>query len=48
MCANNMISSDEKFNTDIIEKYNNEIQQKRIESSMIEIIENLEKLYFDI
>ena len=48
MCANSIITSNEGLDPNIVEKYNNEIQQKRIESSMDEIIENLEKLYFDI
>lgn len=45
MCANEMLMPNEEFNQSIIEKYNDEIQRKRIESSMDEIIENLEKLY---
>lgn len=45
MCANGMLLPNEEFNQGIVEKYNNEIQKKRIEDSMIEIIENLEKLY---
>ena len=48
MCANEMLMPNEEYDEAIIDKYNDEIQQARIESSMAEIIENLEKLYFDI
>ena len=44
MCANGMLMPNEEFDEKIVEKYNDEIQQQRIESSMAEIIENLEKL----
>lgn len=46
MCANGMIMPDKEFDQSIVEKYNNQIQKERIESSIVEIIENLEKLYF--
>lgn len=45
MCASGMLMPNEGIDEKIVEKYNDEIQQKRIESSMAEIIENLEKLY---
>jgi len=45
MCAKEMLMPNEEIDEKIVEKYNDEIQQKRIESSMTEIIENLEKLY---
>jgi len=48
MCANGIVMPNEEFDQSIVEKYNDRTQQKRIESSMAEIIENLEKLYFDI
>lgn len=46
MCANEMLMPIEEIDENIVEKYNDELQQERIESSMIDIIENLEKLYF--
>lgn len=46
MCANEMLMPIEEIDENIIEKYNDEVQQERIESSMTDIIENLEKLYF--
>ncbi len=45
MCANEMLMSNEEFDPSIVVKYNDKVQQERIESSMAEIIENLEKLY---
>ena len=48
MCTNGILMPNEEFDPSIVEKYNDESQQERIESSMAEIIENLEKLYFDI
>ena len=46
MCADCVLVQNEEFDENIVEKYNSEFQQKRIESSMIDIVENLEKLYF--
>lgn len=46
MCANEMLMPIEEIDGNIVEKYNDEFQQERIESSMADIIENLEKLYF--
>jgi len=46
MCANEMLMPIEVIDDNIVEKYNDDVQQKRIESSMADIIENLEKLYF--
>ncbi|MBO6181615.1 hypothetical protein J6O86_08020 [bacterium] len=46
MCANEMLMPIEEIDENIVEKYNDDVQQKRIESSMADIIENLEKLYF--
>lgn len=46
MCTNNPVISDKVFDEDIIDKFNSNLEQERIEFSMIEIIENLEKLYF--
>ncbi|MBR1618386.1 hypothetical protein IJ674_00660 [bacterium] len=46
MCANEMLMPIEEIDENIVEKYNDELQQERIESSMVDIIENLEKLYF--
>lgn len=46
MCANEMLMPIEEIDENIVEKYNDEVQQERIESSMADIIENLEKLYF--
>ena len=41
-----VLVQNEELDVNIVEKYNSEFQQKRIESSMIFIVENLEKLYF--
>jgi hypothetical protein len=41
-----VLVQNEELDVNIVEKYNSEFQQKRIESSMIDIVENLEKLYF--
>ncbi len=46
MCANEMLMPISEIDENIVEKYNDDVQQKRIESSMADIIENLEKLYF--
>ena len=46
MCANEMLMRIEEIDENIVEKYNDEVQLERIESSMADIIENLEKLYF--
>jgi len=43
MCANEMLMP---IDENIVEKYNDEVQKERIKSSIADIIENLEKLYF--
>lgn len=48
MCADNLLMPENEFSQDIIGKYNNEIQQKRIELATMEIVENLEKLYLEV
>ena len=48
MCADNLLMPENEFSQDIIAKYNNKIQQKRIELATIEIAENLEKLYLEV
>ena len=45
MCENAVLIPINEVNEDIIKKFNTEYQQKRIEFSMAEIIENLDKLY---
>ena len=42
MCANEMLMRIEEIDENIVEKYNDEVQLERIESSMADIIENLE------
>ena len=46
MCANEILMPIEEIDENIVEKYNDSVQQERIESLMADIIENLEKLYF--
>lgn len=46
MCANEILMPIEEIDENIVAKYNDSVQQERIESSMADIIENLEKLYF--
>lgn len=46
MCTNSVLIENEDVDMKIVDKYNSELQQKRIEASMDEIVENLEKLYF--
>lgn len=48
MCTDNLLMPENEFSQDIIVKYNNEIQQKRIELATMEIVENLEKLYLEV
>ncbi|MBO6257301.1 hypothetical protein J6N69_04635 [bacterium] len=46
MYTNSVLIENEEVDAKIVDKYNSELQQKRIEASMEEIVENLEKLYF--
>lgn len=44
MCASSVLLSETKYYEEIVEKYNSELQQKRIEFSMVEIIEKLDSI----
>lgn len=44
MCSNSVLSPETKYYDEIVEKYNSELQQKRIEFSMSEIIEKLNSI----
>lgn len=45
MCTTGVLSPEAQYCEKIIEKYNSELQQKRIEFSMMEIIEKLDNLF---
>ena len=45
MCASSVLSQETNYYEKIVEKYNSELQQKRVEFSMMEIIEKLDNLF---